>query len=156
MSKTRLKIAFLKSHPDLPGTNELRFVVVMYELLQVIPNIPFSLLAVRCPDLHQIQNGYYQNHVNNTAYLATVTLICHLNYYFSDIREPYRQITCLHTGQWSTPSPACTGMHMMTSSNGNIFRVTGHLCGEFTGPRWIPHTKASDAELWCFLWSASE
>ena len=26
----------------------------------------------------------------------------------------------------------------MTSSNGNIFRVTGHLCGEFTGPRWIP------------------
>ena len=46
--------------------------------------------------------------------------------------------------------------HMMTSSNGNIFRVTGHLCGEFTGPRWIPRTKASDAEFWCFLWSASE
>ena len=22
--------------------------------------------------------------------------------------------------------------------------------------RWILHTKASDAELWCFLWSASE
>ena len=45
---------------------------------------------------------------------------------------------------------------MVTSSNGNIFRVTGHLCGEFTGPRWIPRTKASEAELWCFLWSASE
>ena len=29
---------------------------------------------------------------------------------------------------------------MMTSSNGNIFRVTGHLCGVFTGLRWIPHT----------------
>ena len=28
------------------------------------------------------------------------------------------------------------------------------LCGEFTGHRWIPHTKSSDAELWCFLWSA--
>ena len=42
---------------------------------------------------------------------------------------------------------------MMTSSNGNIFRVTGHLCGEFTGPRWIPRTKASDTELWCFLWN---
>ena len=40
---------------------------------------------------------------------------------------------------------------IMTSSNGNIFRVTGHLCGEFTGPRWIPHTKANDAELCCFL-----
>ena len=45
---------------------------------------------------------------------------------------------------------------MMTSSSGNIFRVTGLLCGEFTGPRWIPRTKASDADLWCFLWSAPE
>ena len=45
---------------------------------------------------------------------------------------------------------------MMTSSNGNIFRVTDHLCGEFTDPQWIPHTKASDGELWCFLWSAPE
>ena len=35
--------------------------------------------------------------------------------------------------------------------NGNIFRVTGPLCGEFTGHRWIPHTKASDAELWCLI-----
>ena len=47
-------------------------------------------------------------------------------------------------------------VYMMTSSNGNIFRVAGHLCGEFTGPRWIPRTKASDAELWYFLWSAHE
>ena len=30
---------------------------------------------------------------------------------------------------------------MMTSLNGNIFRITGHLCVEFTGPRWIPRTK---------------
>ena len=37
----------------------------------------------------------------------------------------------------------------------NIFRVTGHLCVEFPGPRWIPRTKASHAEIWCFLWSAS-
>ena len=40
--------------------------------------------------------------------------------------------------------------------NGNIFRVTGPLCGEFIGHRWSPLTKASDAELWCFLWSAPE
>ena len=39
----------------------------------------------------------------------------------------------------------------MTSSNGNTFRVTGHLCGEFNGPRWIPGTKASDAELCVFF-----
>ena len=42
---------------------------------------------------------------------------------------------------------------MMTSSNGNIFCITGPFCEEFTGPRWIPLTKASDAELWYFLWS---
>ena len=28
--------------------------------------------------------------------------------------------------------------HMMTSSNGDIFRVTGPLCGEFTGPGEFP------------------
>ena len=43
---------------------------------------------------------------------------------------------------------------MMTSSNGNIFRVTGPLLGEFTGHRWIPLTKASNAVM--FLWSAPE
>ena len=48
------------------------------------------------------------------------------------------------------------GNCIMTSSNENIVRVTGPLCGEFTGPRWIPRTKASDAELWCFLWSLPE
>ena len=41
--------------------------------------------------------------------------------------------------------------HMMTSSNENIFRVTGPLCGEFTGHQWIPHTKVSDTELWFFF-----
>ena len=41
---------------------------------------------------------------------------------------------------------------MMTSSNRDNFAVTGHLCGEFTGHRWILRPKASDAELWCFLW----
>ena len=28
--------------------------------------------------------------------------------------------------------------------------------GESTGHRWIPLIKTSDAELWCFLWSAPE
>ena len=44
----------------------------------------------------------------------------------------------------------------MTSLNGNLFRVTGPLWGESTGHRWIPLTKTSDAELWCFLWSPPE
>ena len=40
---------------------------------------------------------------------------------------------------------------MMTSSNWHIFRVTGPLWRETSSHRWIPLTKASDAELWCFL-----
>ena len=42
---------------------------------------------------------------------------------------------------------------MMTSWNGNIFRVTGPLCGEFTGHRWIPPqrpmTRSFDVSLIC-------
>ena len=59
--------------------------------------------------------------------------------------------TCLHTCRKSIPADITA--HMMTSSNGNISRVTGPLCGEFTGHRWISLTKAGDAELLCFFWS---
>ena len=41
-------------------------------------------------------------------------------------------------------------VNMMTSSNGNIFHVTGPLWGESTGHLWIPLTKASDTELLYF------
>ena len=44
----------------------------------------------------------------------------------------------------------------MALSNGNIFRFTGSLWGEAAGDRLISITKASDAELWCLLWSAPE
>ena len=58
--------------------------------------------------------------------------------------------------QYPCPNTSHMSFSMMTSSNENIFRVTGHLYGEFTGHRWIPHTKARDAKLWYFLWSAPE
>ena len=48
---------------------------------------------------------------------------------------------------------------MMTSlghASGNNFRVISTLWGEATGHWWIPLTKTSDAELWCFLWSAHD
>ena len=45
---------------------------------------------------------------------------------------------------------------MMTSPNGNIFRVAGPLWGESTGHRWIPHTHANDMKLWYFLWSVPQ
>ena len=70
----------------------------------------------------------------------------------------YGRSTCLRFGCLNVLGPSSSDdFHsMMKSSNWNIFRVTGPLCGEFTCHRWIPLTKASDMELWCFLWSATE
>ena len=69
-----------------------------------------------------------------------------------DLKIPFNKtrlkISCL---KWRPDlQMANTLSIMMTASNGNISRVTGHLCGEFTGHRWIHRSKASDAELWCF------
>ena len=53
-------------------------------------------------------------------------------------------------------STVVPGHLFMISSNGSIFRITGPLWGESTGHRWILLTKASEVELWCFLWSVPE
>ena len=48
-------------------------------------------------------------------------------------------------------SDTTSDLYMMTSWDGEIFRVTGQLRGEVTSHQWIPLTMASDAELWCFF-----
>ena len=65
-------------------------------------------------------------------------------------------VIIIHSHHDINDGTSSTAVDMMTASNGNTFRVTGHLCGELTDPRRILRTKASDAELWCFLWYASE
>ena len=48
-------------------------------------------------------------------------------------------------------------VYMMTSSNGNIFRVTDQfIAGNSSVPSEFPAQSPCDAELRCFLWSASE
>ena len=49
-----------------------------------------------------------------------------------------------------------TMCYMMTSSNGNISALLAPLWGESTGHRCIPLTKASDSDIYCFLWSTPE
>ena len=71
-------------------------------------------------------------------------------------RLQLRVVTAINANRWGEKATKRLQKFMKTSSNGKFFRVTGYLCGEFTGPRWTPRTKASDAELCCFLWSASE
>ena len=70
--------------------------------------------------------------------------------------------------QWSLTSfwkaiilvPAVKQSFIMTSSNGNIFRVTGPLYWDFTGYQWIPLTKASGhihrtaESLYCVLYES--
>ena len=67
--------------------------------------------------------------------------------------QPFQSSPCKHSGYIINMQTA-RGIKcfvIITSSNWNIFRVTGPLCGEFIGHRWIPRTKASVAELWYFL-----
>ena len=45
--------------------------------------------------------------------------------------------------QWNVQSSSLWWCHQMDA----FFRVTDHLCEEFTRHRWIPRNKASDAEL---------
>ena len=77
---------------------------------------------------------------------------------FSEQWRSYFSATDINLRKSPLPNPhnclCCPLRRMMTPSNGIIFIVIGPLCGEFIGHRWIPHTKNSDAEIWCFLWSA--
>ena len=99
----------------------------------------------------ELQSGNAQFGSNSTIFRAVWLEIWCMT--LKNNRAPllcyFKLYASFHSHQWIQAG-------MMTSSNGNIFRVTGHLCGEFSGPLWIPRTKARDAELWCFLWSAPE
>ena len=60
-------------------------------------------------------------------------------------RVPDHQKVCRDLTKWQYTRIVAPAMaagrraeSMMTSSNGNIFRVTGPLCGEFTGPGEFP------------------
>ena len=103
------------------------------------------------------------------AQKATNTNTTHATFHILDLQQGTQRRymgaggwgECMYTGNMCDTNVTLNDgdpgeSNMMTSSNGNLFRVTGPLWGEFTGHRWIPLTKASDAELGCFLWSAPE
>ena len=61
----------------------------------------------------------------------------------------------LQSGWYINRNEYNTDVHKftMTSSNGNIFSITGHLCGEFTGNRWIPAQRSvtRSFNVYCYL-----
>ena len=84
---------------------------------------------------HGYWNGYwYQNgrtqcertFIRDTCFTTDISSLRHVTISNENIELPHRILQ------------AAT---MMTSSKGIIFRVTGHLCGEFTGSRWIPRKR---------------
>ena len=86
-----------------------------------------------------------QLHRNRTFWVPATTE--RPNHFYGRTRVARRSQPCV-----KGPLPTFIKIYiMMTWSNGNIFRVNGPFCGEFTGDRWIPRIKASDAELWCFF-----
>ena len=62
-------------------------------------------------------------------------LICYDGTKNKTVRLSYR-ISCNRF--MKTSNGQRISINMMTPSNGNVFRVNGHLCGEFTGHQWIP------------------
>ena len=55
-------------------------------------------------------------------------LVCCTDAYMRHSASMSSRVYVVEVTDWSE-----NNFNMMTSSNGNIFRVTGHLCGEFTG-----------------------
>ena len=89
-------------------------------------------------------------HIGTTDVKFVISKYFQYSRLLSMSRAPWRTVLLVPSARW-WDNIANWMEIMMASLNASIFRVTGHLCGEFTGPRWNPRTKASDAELWCTL-----
>ena len=141
MSSTSVKLTW-----DQPAKALRNGEIIMYEVIYHKVQDPIDTFDINTTDTQLLVEGLEMNQ----EYVFQVKAYTSQGPGPWSNRHPFRTF-----GQCKSWLLMCQS-YMMTSSNGNIFRVTGHLCGEFTGPRWIPCTKASDAELWCFLSSASE
>ena len=98
---------------------------------------PISLLVTISLTLryyvHAIKLRRLSNHKHDICNFGTMLwlAIYHSDY---DAWKRFTHIFCIHC----IHDDLIKSYHIMTSSNGNIFRVTGPLCGEFTGPGEFP------------------
>ena len=100
---------------------------------------------------HILMFFYCQFLVDSCDPFAHVLLVCFVS---------FGPIASFHQWQWSNPA-MCGKIDQPQAKHDDVIKWKHFprywpLCGEFTGHRWIPRTKASDAEFWCFLWSAPE
>ena len=149
----------------LSGAQSLNKTIQTYS--QLVPWHPTSVLSEKYWTLSRFTANQRASYMYNVIFHSWSSYIpalmwYHINFlqntpnkhFISDLFKPYRRYPrllqilteFLHLSLlWfchCCDFELC-GVHV----SGNIFHVTGHLCGEFTGPRWIPRTKASDMEL---------
>ena len=144
--KTKNKIKQSYFLPDGSGPiSNAAFTMPSFPAMLIIRMI---CVTTRVHFSHVFRNGTL-NAKNDRMITSAATLICSTKGCWFEF---LRVLFCFQM----TNKHYVAGHPMITSSNGNIFRVTGHLCREFPGHRWIPRKKASGVELWCFLWSVPE
>ena len=124
-------------------------IMYMYHIYTHIWNTPpSSAYGMICTLwLHSSGNLFFSDNIWTISWMTcnktfTKTSLWYLNFnqwYLINCRLPERTIT---------GRPITTRSSMMTSSNGNICRVTGPLCGEFSGigefPAQRPATRGFD------------
>ena len=91
----------------------------------------------------------YESYPNNKSYISdAVAWIESRNALYSKhTLMPQETDRWLHASHlWN-----CNGTNMMTSSNGNIFRVTGQLCGEFNGEFLAQRTVTRSFDIFIVL-----
>ena len=70
--------------------------------------------------------------------IIAIAFIVHRTVIVQGCRTMYVNAFMQSNGFYNAPNHKFTcWLPMMASSNGNIFHVTGPLCGESTGNRWI-------------------
>ena len=91
---------------------------------------PDQIIAKLKHRITALMNGKPQRQTDHCPVMISHTLLLVIQYYngSQNCRKDITRYLC----------PLRLQFYMMTSSNGNIFRITGPLYGEFTGDWWIP------------------
>ena len=93
---------------------------------------------------HNMTDGYDNEIVTGSPveHVAWLQLLGLLSWYLcTSVKSLHPKYEICPTFEWLAMTKSMwASSFMMTSSNRNIFRVTGPLCGEFIGHRWIPRT----------------
>ena len=88
-------------------------------------------------------------HVSILVIKYGADLITALHHHFVLMKKGVKPTNCMYRFvPWNAVFTTCLFLY--------IFCITSPLHGEFTGHWWIPLTKASDTEHWCFPWSAPD